>query len=307
MKVGVIGAGAMGCLFAAKLSEAGNKVLLVDHDGRTVSAIRRNCVRVREGGRLRRSHVWVRKSPGDFLDFDLVLVMVKAYSTPVVARELQGRVGHETMVLTLQNGLGNVEILSHRFDRRVLAGSTTEASLRIGPGSIEHTGAGVTLLGELDGTRSKRVLDVIRLFRSAGFKTRVTDDVQTVVWSKAIVNSAINPVSALTRLRNGELNGLVGVREFLVRVLKEGVRVAGTEGVKLRTSHLTRLLSGVLRSSAGNRSSMLQDVLNGTRTEVRELNGMIAELGRRHRIAAPLNSFLTGLVLGIERSYGEEA
>jgi 2-dehydropantoate 2-reductase len=304
LKIGVVGAGAMGCLFAGKLSRAGNEVLLVDHDTKTVSAIRRHGVRVREGTRLRRVPVEVEKAPRDFRGFDLVVVMVKAYSTKEVARELRGRIGTGSMVLSLQNGLGNAEVLSQELARRVLAGSTTEASLRLGPGLIEHTGKGLTLVGEANGKRSRRALQVVQLLKSAGFASQATDSVKNVVWSKAVMNSAINPFSALTRLRNGDLRRASGVRELMHAVLEEGVRVATAEGVTLSLTHLSRLLSKVLRSSAQNRSSMLQDVLSGRKTEVRELNGIIARLGRRHRIATPLNDVLLSLVVSLEESYG---
>lgn len=295
----------MGCLFAGKLSEAGNEVLLVDHDTKTVSAIRKHGVRIKEGKRLRTVPVEVRKAPGDFRSFDLVLVMVKAYSTKEVARELRGRIGDSSMVLTLQNGLGNVEVLSQQLAQSVLAGSTTEASLRLGPGLIDHTGKGLTLVGEVRGKRSRRALQVVQLLKSAGFASHATDSVKNVVWSKAILNSAINPFSALTRLRNGDLRRVSGLRELMHAVLEEGVRVAKAEGVILRLVHLSRLLSKVLRSSAQNRSSMLQDVLSGRKTEVRELNGIIARLGRRHRMATPLNSVLLSLVMSLEESYCE--
>ena len=305
MKIGIIGAGAMGCLFAGKLSEAGNEVSVADHDTGTVSAIRKRGVRIREDRRVRRVRVSIGKAPGNFQDFDLVLVMVKSHSTKNVARDLRGRVGTKAMILTLQNGLGNVETLTRRFGARVIAGSTTEASLRLGPGLIEHTGKGLTLVGELDGEKSRRVLNVIRSFKSAGFETKVAGNIQSAVWSKAILNSTINPVSALTRLENGLLESVGGMRELMWRVLQEGVRVARAEGVKLRVVDISRSLSRVLALTAGNRSSMLQDVLNGRKTEVRELNGMIAGLGRKHRIETPLNTLLSSLVTGLEESYRE--
>ncbi len=295
----------MGCLFASKLFEAGNSVLLVDHDNKTVSTIKRNGIRIKEEARTWRVRVPARKAPGDFRDFDLVLVTVKAYSTRVVARELRSRVGERSAVLTIQNGLGNVEVLSRWLGKRVLAGSTTEASLRLGSGSIEYTGKGLTLVGELDGKRSERVSNVVRMFKSAGFQSLVASHVRNVVWSKAVLNSAINPVSALTRLRNGRLDRVKGGKELMIAVLEEGVRVATAEGVILNLAYLSKLLSKVLRSTAENRSSMLQDVLNGRNTEVRELNGFIVKLGHEHRIGTPINELLLTLVSGLENSYGE--
>src|SRR5216683_1210921 len=179
----------MGCLFAAKLAEAGNQILLVDHDPKTVSAIRKNGVRIKEGKRQRRVLVPIRKSLGNLTSCDLVLVMVKAYSTRLVARELRGKIGRRSTILTLQNGLGNVEVLSQSLGNRVLSGSTTEASLRLGPGRVEHTGKGATLVGAMMGADSGRALKVVRLLRGAGFPTLKSEHVKSVVWSKAVLNS----------------------------------------------------------------------------------------------------------------------
>ncbi len=302
MKVAVIGAGAMGCLFAAKLVQAGNQVLLVDHDPNNVNAIRKNGVRVTEGKTRRKADVPIRKSPGNLRSSELILIMVKAYQTEAVAKALRGRIGQNSAILTLQNGLGNMEVLSRTFGDLVLAGSTTEASLRVGPGEVLHTGRGRTLIGELDGESSNRALNVVKLLRTAGFACLLTRRAKSVVWSKAVLNSAINPVSALTRLRNGQLRQFDGLRAMMLGVLDEGVKVARAERVRLNRNALSNLLQNVLRLTARNRSSMFQDILNGKTTEVRQLNGAIANFGVRHGIATPLNSALFALIVGLENA-----
>ncbi len=274
--------------------------MLVDHDPRTVSAIRKHGVRVKEGRTRRGIKIRIRQSPGNLRSYELILVMVKAYSTRLVARELRSKIGKGSSVVTLQNGLGNVEALSRSLGNRVLGGSTTEASLRLGPGEVEHTGSGTTLVGELDGSRSGSVVSVVRLLRGAGFPSLVTRYVEGVIWSKAVLNSAINPVSGLTRLRNGQLTRVRGVGELMLGVLDEGIRVGRAEGVKLNRKYLSNLLSKILRSTARNRSSMLQDISNERMTEVRQLNGAIVDLGVKHGIETPLNSALLGLVIGLE-------
>ncbi len=229
--------------------------------------------------------------------------MVKAYSTRLVATGLRNKIGSRSLILTLQNGLGNVEVLSKVFGGQVLAGSTTEASLRLGLGVIERIGRGLTVIGAVDEKHSSRVHDVVKMLKSAGFKSRPTSHIPSVVWSKAILNSAINPISAVTRLPNGQLTKIEGLRSLMLEVLGEGSRVARANGVTLRVEQLSRLLTKVLKSSARNHSSMLEDVLNSRKTEVRELNGIIAKLGRRRGVKARLNKVLTDLVLGIESSY----
>ncbi len=294
----------MGCLFAGWLERAGNDVLIVDHDAETVSGIRRQGLRVRGlDGKVARVRVNVNKGPADLREYELVLFAVKAYSTNEAAHQHSKRVRPGSTVLTLQNGLRNVEVLSRWFGvGRVVAGSTTEGSLLLGPGLVGYSGRGNTVVGELDGARSGRCLEIVGLFREAGFQAKLTDNVTGVIWAKAILNSAINPVSALTRVRNGRLGLEKGLRRLMLGVIREGVMVSKAEGVRLEPRDPSRLLFRVLRATGDNRSSMLQDVLRGRRTEVRELNGVIVERGRKHGIPTPYNELLTSLVLELEKN-----
>ncbi len=308
MRIAIIGAGAIGSLFGARLKNSGNEVLLVDRDSRTVSEIRSRGVRLRLlDGKTSRVHVPIKQAPASLRDFEQILFAVKAYSTEGAARQYRTLVEPEATIVTLQNGLGNLEVLARCFGKgRVVAGSTTEASLLLGPGWVTHAGGGRTVVGELDGTRSKRCLDIVGMFREAGFETVLTRNVMGVVWAKVIVNSAINPVSALTRLRNGQLAGEEVLKDLMLRTLSEGVETSRAERVKLEPEGVALLLFRILRATAQNQSSMLQDVLNERRTEIRQLNGAIVEKGRQHRVSTPYNELLTSLILGLERSRVKE-
>jgi len=308
VRIAIIGAGAIGSLFGARLKNSGNEVLLVDRDSRTVSEIRSRGVRLRlSDGKTSRVHVPIKQAPASLRDFEQILFAVKAYSTEEAARQYRTLVEPEATIVTLQNGLGNLDVLARCFGKeRVVAGSTTEASLLLGPGWVTHAGGGRTVVGELDGTRSKRCLDIVGMFREAGFETVLTRNVMGVVWAKVIVNSAINPVSALTRLRNGQLAGEEVLKDLMLRTLSEGVETSRAERVKLEPEGVALLLFRILRATAQNQSSMLQDVLNERRTEIRQLNGAIVEKGRQHRVSTPYNELLTSLILGLERSRAKE-
>ena len=308
MRIAIIGAGAIGSLFGARLKNSGNEVLLVDRDSRTVSEIRSRGVRLRLlDGKTSRVHVPIKQAPASLRDFEQILFAVKAYSTEEAARQYRTLVEPEATIVTLQNGLGNLEALARCFGKgRVVAGSTTEASLLLGPGWVAHAGGGRTVVGELNGTRSKRCLDIVGMFREAGFETVLTRNVMGVVWAKVIVNSAINPVSALTRLPNGQLAGEEVLKDLMLRTLNEGVETSRAERVKLEPEGVALLLFRILRATAQNQSSMLQDVLNERRTEIRQLNGAIVEKGRQHRVSTPYNELLTSLILGLERSRVKE-
>jgi 2-dehydropantoate 2-reductase len=301
LRIAVVGAGAIGCLFGGRLHIAGQSVLLVHHRRSVAAAIEKKGVSIREpSGKIVRSHIKVRTRLSLDDRPELVLVTVKAYDTEEVGSLLVKSVGRNVPVLTLQNGLGNVDALErHLGSGSIMSGATTEAASSAGPGRVIHTGSGTTWLGEINGEISRRCLVIGRVFRAAGFATAVTSNVKGVIWSKAIVNSAINPISSITRLRNGDLLKSPELREIAFKVINEGSGVARANGILLKPSP-KGLLARVLALTSNNESSMLQDLEAGRRTEIGQLNGYISRLGNRVGIATPRNDLLTKLVLFLE-------
>ena len=282
---------------------AGQNVLLVHHRRSVAASIQKKGVSIREpSGKIVRSHINVRARLSRDDRPELVLVTVKAYDTEEVGSLLMKSVGRNVPVLTLQNGLGNVEALErHLGSDAIISGITTEAALSAGPGRVIHTGSGTTWLGEVNGEITRRCLVIGRMLRSAGFATVVTDNVKGVIWSKAVVNSAINPISAITRLRNGDLFKSPELREVAFEVVNEGSGVARANGILLKPSP-KRLLAKVLALTSNNKSSMLQDLEAGRKTEIGQMNGYISRLGNRLGIGTPLNDLLTKLVLFLEHN-----
>lgn len=305
----MIGAGAIGCLYGVRLDEAGQEVLLIHRRKGIVDSIRKKGVRIRESrGKVIRARMEASSSLSKDDNAELVLVTVKAYDTENVARRLLTSVGSEAAVLSLQNGFGNVEALSRRLGRRrVLGGTTTEGVMSIGPGSLIHTGQGRTWIGELDGRTSKRCLIIKGAFCTAGFKTQVTKNIEGMLRAKAIVNSAINPISALTRLPNGDLHSVPGLRRVVSAVVEEGIAVMRAGEISSVEPDPRPLLSKVLSSSAQNKSSMLRDIEEGKKTEIHQLNAALSLLGKRKSVPTPYNNLLTALILGLERSESQSA
>ena len=231
-----------------------------------------------------------------------MLLTVKAYDTRSVANVLTKVLDDTTPILSLQNGLGNIDTLSRYLPRsEILAGTTTEPALLTRPGFVMHPGRGVTWVGELRRKPSTRSTVIRRLFERAGFQTHVSANIENVIWSKAIVNSAINPVSALARVPNGEILRNTSLRNGALRLLSEGVRVARAFGVHPSPSPKI-LLSRVLESTRTNRSSMLRDIEAGRKTEIQQLNGSIVSYGKRLGVSVPGNTLITDLMLGLETS-----
>jgi 2-dehydropantoate 2-reductase len=171
------------------------------------------------------------------------------------------------------------------------------------PGRVAHTGKGLTVIGDVEGTISKPTAAIQVAFDTAGFRTKTSLNIRGMLWTKAIVNAAINPLSSLTRLPNGELVKNALIRGVGNRVIEEGISVALAMRVRL-TDNPKRLWTRILSATRANKSSMLQDIEKGKRTEIRQLNGAIVRSGKRVRVATPVNDVLMRLVLGLEKSQG---
>jgi len=305
LRIAVVGAGAIGCLFGGRLQRAGQSVLLIHHTRSVAAAIEKKGIRIREPSRkVVRARITTRTRLSKYDKPELVLITVKAYDTEGVASLLMKSSMHNVPVLSLQNGLGNVETLETRLGSdSIIAGTTTEAALTTGPGSVIHTGSGTTWVGEVNGRQSERCLAIKRAFRRAGFSTLISDNINGVLWAKAIVNSAINPISAIARVKNGDVLKTPQLREIASKVIDEGTAVAYANGIALRPAP-RQMFEKVLAMTSRNKSSMLQDIEAGRKTEIIQLNGSITRLGSQAGVSTPFNYLLTMLVLYLGRSQG---
>jgi len=211
-RIVALGPGAMGCLFAALLKKGGQDVVLLDHHPDRAAQINRQGIILERSGRQETVAVPATADPAAAGPARLVIVCVKAYDTAAAA--LTAAVaGPDAEVLSLQNGLGNVEALVAAFgSERVLGGTTAQGANLAGPGHVRHAGVGETVIGEPGGgtARARRVAEI---FDACGIPTRVTDDLEAVIWSKVVINAAINALTALLKVKNGALAALVRAME----------------------------------------------------------------------------------------------
>ena len=304
MKFLITGPGAMGCLFASRLAKAGHGVTLLDHDpGR---AERLNLQGIRVEGVSGEYTVRIPVVTGTAHEKpEVVLICVKAYQTQRAAADLAAFLGPETALLTLQNGLGNLEILSQRFGKdRVIGGVTAQGATLLGPGHIRHAGEGETIIGP-ENSPGVPVAEVVDAFNNAGFPTRMVENVNDLIWGKLIINVGINALTAITRLKNGRLPELDGTRWVMEAAVDEALRVADAGGVRLPYPDPQERVKTVCRNTAENIASMLQDVLKQRRTEVSYINGAIVREGDKLGIPTPVNHTLTCLVQAMEETYRE--
>ena len=289
-----MGAGAMGCLYGGHLAEAGVDVSLVD-------AINAKGLHMTGVSGDRVVHIPATTDPETIGEVDLVLLFVKSYDTAQAVRDSGSLIGGDTCVLTLQNGLGNLEVITEVVGAgRALGGTTSHGSTLVGPGEIRHAGVGATVIGTLDGGSRSMAETAADIFNGAGLQTRVSGDVRGDIWGKVLVNLGINALTALTGLRNGQLLAVPELRRLIRLAVEEGIRVAEADGVDLSIIDHVAHVYEVAEATGANRSSMLQDVDRGRRTEIDALNGAVVGLGEKLGVETPVNRALTSLVKGLE-------
>jgi len=195
MKITVIGAGAMGSLFACFLHRAGHEVWLLDKDGERVEAIRRSGLTLEDASGTHRLNVsTVTVSAGDIGAADLVIVFVKSYDTAEALHDARPIVREDTRVLSLQNGLNNLETIAAATGKgRLLGGTTAHGATLIAHGRVRHAGSGDTVIGVFGSAGAGELDGVAGLLNGAGIRTAVTGDLTATLWTKLMVNAAINP------------------------------------------------------------------------------------------------------------------
>ncbi len=302
MKFLVVGAGAMGCLFAARLRLTGFPVALVEKVPERRDTIAREGIRAEGVTGEYTVPVPISSGKPSFLP-DVILIFVKSSETREAAEAVKPWLAPGTSVLTLQNGLGNVEILAESLGQgRVLGGTTSEAATLLSHGRIRHAGHGKTLIAPLEGPDTK-AREIASAFMRAGFKTEVSQDLNSLLWGKLIVNVGINAIAAITRLKNGQLPQFPEILVMIQEAVTEAATVAKARKVKLPYADpLSRVLE-VCSATSDNVSSMLQDILNKRPTEIDAINGAVVREGQALGIPTPINRTLTSLVRVIQQTY----
>jgi len=313
MQISIIGTGAMATLFAARLTDVAD-VAMIGSWAEAIEAIRQNGITI--DGDSCCHNVHTAYDPDDAPAADLAIVLTKAYKTPIAAQVAAKTIKPDGIALTLQNGLGNIEVLAeHVGADRSMQGVTMQGATLLGPGHIRTSGRGATHLGyvpiELAAPRDfgvgHRAYEISALFNSAGLKSQVTADIDGLVWGKVIINAAINPLTAILRVPNGALVESEETSGLMKTAALEAAAVATAKGITLPFPDPVERVKQVATMTATNHSSMLQDVLGKRPTEIDAINGKIVEQGLVLGIATPVNAALTSLMRAIQKNYTAEA
>ena len=310
MKIGIIGPGAMGCLLAGKIAHAGNKVTLLDHLRERVEILNHQGLILEGFEGTFQVKVPATLDPSDLSQTEVIICCVTAYDTRTVAETLQG-IGPNPFVLSLQNGVGNVEILGNYLPKeKILAGITSHGATDLGPGHVRHAGQGDTFIGygffkdDDDPAGDRQLNQVKALLSESGFVTQLVPKIENLIWSKLLINIGINALTALTHLQNGKLIEFPGTLKILEEAVQEGILVGQKKGVEFIYPDPLTQVKKVCRLTSTNVSSMLQDILKKNKTEIDFINGVVMREGLDYGIPVPVNVLLTRLVKTIEESYG---
>jgi 2-dehydropantoate 2-reductase len=302
VKTVIIGPGAMGCLYAFLLTRAGYEAWLLDNSENRAERIRAQGLKI-DGvsGAFQLPFPRISASPDVIGKADLLILFIKSYSTVAALQCVKELVTANTMILTLQNGIGNVESIRAAYPQNpIVAGTTAQGATLLAEGHIRHAGLGETVVGGIDVNSTFHAKLIKDLFMSAYIPTEMTEDVQGVLWGKMLINCAINPLTAIMRVPNGQLPKITDLCEVMSRVVEEGAAIARSAGITLPYSDPAAKVMDVCAATANNRSSMLQDIEAGKKTEINYLNGALVRYGKETGVAAPVNSFLTHLVKALE-------
>ncbi|MFH0791154.1 MAG: 2-dehydropantoate 2-reductase [Candidatus Omnitrophota bacterium] len=304
MRIVIAGPGAMGCLFAAFLSKTKEPVWLLDKNRERAVKINQQGIIIEGVSGNWQSKVKVTANPDEIGKCDLIIICVKSYHTKEAIVQLKPLITEDTRILTLQNGIGNIEILAEAAGTdKVIGGVTNQGATLIDRGKIRHAGIGETVIGRTDGRISVEMRSVREIFNKAGIETKISRDIKGLLWSKLIINTGINALTAITHLNNGKLIEFEGTRKILREAVTEAIRIAKRKRIKLIYDDPLAKVEAVCEATAGNVSSMLQDVLKKKCTEIDFINGVIVRQGQELGIPVPVNSMLVGLVKTIEASY----
>lgn len=304
MRICVLGAGALGSALGGTLAEAGHEVTLVTRNRAHVEAIRSRGLTLRTEGADRVVRLGAAVDTADLPPVDLVIVLVKSLDTDTAMRDARAIVGPETLVVSLQNGLGQEDILAGIVGlERVLAGKTYAGGVMLAPGHVMcGTKGKETIIGELDGAVSPRALALMEAFNNAGLATIVSANILGAMWDKLFVNVATGALAGITGLAYGELYSIPEIEETAIAAVAEAMAVAKACSIEVQTSDpRAPWVKAATGLPAEFKTSMLQSLEKGALTEIDFINGSVVRAGQRVGIATPVNATLVALVKSVEK------
>lgn len=293
MRLVTIGAGGVGGYFGARLIAAGEDVTFVAR-GAHLAAMQQHGLRLESPkGNLHLQNVHATDDVASIGQADIVLLTVKMYDLEAAAAGVKPLVGPDTAVITLQNGVEAVDIVSRFVPRaNVVGGVAYVAAVIAEPGLIRHTSLDALIFGELDGRRSERLSKLAAACERAGFGARVSDNINVDLWAKFARLSVFSGMTAVTRSPIGVLRGDAELHAMLQAACQETIRVGRAQGVALPEALMGEIEQMVQSLPHHAKASMLEDLERGKRLELPWLSGAVVRLGRAAGVATPIHQFI---------------
>ncbi|MCP1388327.1 2-dehydropantoate 2-reductase [Corynebacterium sp. TA-R-1] len=299
MKIAVIGAGAMGQLFGARFIAAGEDVVFFDVMDQTIDALNNDGIELIIDGESTHVEAKAAKSADYTEPVDFVLFFTKGFHTPGAIAGAKHLFHENTIALTLQNGIGNGELLLETFgEDNTLAGVTDYSADRAGANAITSSSYGSIAMGDLvaDGVNSDAAVQIHELLTRAGFNAELFDNVNIPIWEKLILNTVLNTIGGATGLTLAETNESEPGHRLFEAVLAEALAVAEARQVPVRADVIREHIDTVFAKAGSHKTSMTQDVEAGRRTEIDAIGGAVAKAGLEAGVPTPVLSTLADVV-----------
>jgi len=312
MNIAIIGAGATGSLFGSYLSNAGYNVIITDTDEAKINAIAKKGIKVLSPSREKILHTFLYEafpaakmdSSEKFKNCKYYIFCVKSFSTASAAESIYKFVKADSIAVTLQNGAGNIEALSAFLNLdNIAAGTTTEGATLLESGIVIHGGKGKTSIGMVGndkGCYTAGIAPLITAFKKAGFEAFYTDDPIKMIWEKLAVNTSINSITAILKANNGVIAESKYLKNLIKIITDEVCLTAKANNIQLDPNETYNTVLEVVKNTKANKSSMLQDILAGKKTEIENISGFISKTAKDNGISAKGNLALFLLVKALE-------
>jgi 2-dehydropantoate 2-reductase len=310
MKIGIIGPGALGCLFATRLflaADEQDEVLLIDHKSARADSLNTQGIIYESDAARQQINIPVSSTPANVGTLDVLFSCVKSYDLDKSLEFATPLLSPSTLLIFLQNGINHLKYEDRQLHGIPVFATSSEGATRLAPGHIRHAGSGQTYLGFIspqNKTASRRLKEVRSILQKGAISCTVSNDIRSRIWAKLFVNVGINALTAIHNRTNGQLLTSCAARAKLKRLVNEAEQVAIATGITITEDPVAATLT-VCKHTARNISSMLQDVRNHRPTEIDAINGAISRLGREHSVATPLNDKIVSQVKSIEKKYNE--
>ena len=303
MKIAVFGAGGVGGYFGGRLAQSGQDVTLIAR-GKHLQAIRENGLSITTpDGSTFMTDPEATDNPAECGVVDAVIVAVKGWQLPEVARKIQPLLGDDTMILPLLNGVSARDLLSNSLNsKNVLNGLCGIIAQIEGPGQIRHVGIDPFIkFGEADNARTDRVARLTDVLSGTGANVEVPDDINRAMWLKYIFIAPLSGVTAISRSQSGVVRAIPETRQILSAAIAEAIAVGQAAGIDLKDADLDATMNMIDQIPADGTTSMQRDIEAGFPSELETQTGTIVTLGSKHGVATPINDMLYAALLPQEQ------